>query len=223
MVLESFLSSKCFRSAHTEPGALNECPAHLRRGAVASGVHADSGLGFVPRFVAISPPFGLPSVNILYLSFQRLWQKVNEGNMISQIAHFLMFQICYPFPQILKMTLHCYLGFYLDSTLEMPFAVAAEFTAAMGTHMSSPERTPGTHAVVRPVCLFRDLLSVLDVQRPSATQGLCISTPLLQGSSLDLHRAAAPPHPSTARTQTLPPVTSRYSPLLPLCCWCLFW
>lgn len=24
-----------------------------------SGVHADSGFGFVPRFMAISPPFGL--------------------------------------------------------------------------------------------------------------------------------------------------------------------
>ena len=27
---------------------------------MASGAHADSGLGFVSRFVAISPPFGLP-------------------------------------------------------------------------------------------------------------------------------------------------------------------
>lgn len=179
---------------------------------MASGVHADSGLGFVPRFVAISPPLGFQALISFFLSLQRLWQKVNEGNMISQIAHFLMFQICYPFSQVLKMTLHCYLGFYLDSTLEMPFAVAAEFTAAMGTHMSSPERTPGTHAIARPVCLFRDLLSVLDVQRLSATPGpLHIhssATGLFPGSAQG-SCPSTPLHPTHTHTD----ITTSHKPL----------
>ena len=117
--------------------------------------------------------------------------------------------------KIFKMTFHCYLGFYLDSTLEMPFAVAAGFMAAVGTHIPSPERLPGARAIKRPVCLF----SLASFPHCSSTEtsfvslmysdwllprGLCTSIPLLQGSSLDLHGScpSIPLHP--------PPPTHTY-------------
>ena len=109
------------------------------------------------------------------------------------------------------MTFHCYLGFYSASTLEMPFAVTTGFMAAMGPHISSPERIPGTRAIERPECLFRGLLSVLGVHWLPATPGLCTSIALLQGCSLDLHRAAAPQHPSTTHTHTY--ITASHRPL----------
>ena len=110
--------------------------------------------------------------------------------------------------KIFKMTFHCYLGFYLDSTLEMPFAVAAGFMAAVGTHIPSPERLPGARAIKRPVCLF----SLASFPHCSSTEtsfvslmysdwllprGLCTYIPLLQGSSLDLHGScpSIPLHP----------------------------
>lgn len=122
------------------------------------------------------------------------------------------------------MTLHCYLSFYLDSTWKCPL-LWPQNSRQPWVPTCRGQRGPWDPCNRKGLCASSET-SFLSLMYSDSLlpQGLCISIPLLPGSSLDLHRAAAPPaplHPHT-HTQTLPPVTSHYSPLLPLCCWCLF-